>query len=498
MVGVARIFDESELSDIIKLYNDGNSLLFIATKYNVDNHKISKILKSKNISIRNASSYQFPATAKPLLDKLWLEAQLKTKTAYEIADELSVSTNCVYTYIEKHKIILVVKNADITKDKLIKLYVDEKKNTRTIAKIFNTGKSTILDYMKLYGIKSRTSNELNNKYAKYPFLTKELLAQLYVNEKLSTHAIGKKYNIPQIVISRLLCDYDIPRKTINDYVILSAGEQKLADYVKSVYGGIVVRNKQLVFNNKKHEADIFLPDINVAIEYNGLRWHSDEFKKPSYHKDKFKFFADNNIRLIQIWEDWWLNNTDIVKSIVSNVIKIDNKKLYARKLILKKISSSEIVNFLEHNHIQGCGNSSIAYGLFDGSELIQIISFRKYKEYYEIDRIATKLYISVIGGLQKLFKAFLNEYKPSKIITYSSNDLFTGKAYERLGFKFVGYTEPRYYYFKKQSRYDRRNFQKHKLVAKGFDINKTETKIMKENGYKKFYDSGNSKFEYIL
>jgi hypothetical protein len=66
-----------------------------------------------------------------------------------------------------------------------------------------------------------------------------------------------------------------------------------------------------------------------------------------------------------------------------------------------------------------------------------------------------------------------------------------------LGFKFVGKTQPNYYYIIDGIRHHRFNFRKDKLIKKGFDANKTEHEIMLERGLNRIYDSGNLKFEYL-
>ena len=63
-----------------------------------------------------------------------------------------------------------------------------------------------------------------------------------------------------------------------------------------------------------------------------------------------------------------------------------------------------------------------------------------------------------------------------------------------LQLEFDSITPPNYWWQKQQKRYNREQFQKHKLVEKGYDPNKTETEIMYELGYTKIYNSGNLKF----
>jgi hypothetical protein len=54
---------------------------------------------------------------------------------------------------------------------------------------------------------------------------------------------------------------------------------------------------------------------------------------------------------------------------------------------------------------------------------------------FELIRYASAGY--VVGGASRLLTAFIREYNPSKIISFSQNDYFDGSMYSTLGFKLV-------------------------------------------------------------
>jgi hypothetical protein len=65
--------------------------------------------------------------------------------------------------------------------------------------------------------------------------------------------------------------------------------------------------------------------------------------------------------------------------------------------------------------------------------------------------------------------------------------------------KFLGLSNPNYWYFKPSSqlkRHHRFNFRKAKLISEGFGSNKTEWQIMQERGFDRIWDCGNMKFIY--
>jgi len=116
---------------------------------------------------------------------------------------------------------------------------------------------------------------------------------------------------------------------------------------------------------------------------------------------------------------------------------------------------------------------------------------------YEMYRFCNKLNTNIIGGVDKLWKYFTNNYNPTEVITYANRCYSNGNLYKQLGFKFIGKTDPNYYYVINNNRKYRFSFRKEILIKEGFDPNKTEHEIMLERKVYRIYDSGNLKFIYL-
>jgi len=287
----------------------------------------------------------------------------------------------------------------------------------------------------------------------------------------------------------------------------SKNEKEVLDFIKSFYDKEIIENSREFFkdNDVKYELDIFIPEFNLGIEYNGNFWHSEQQKGKNYHFDKYKASVDRNIELLNIYSHQWINQKEIIKSIIKTKLGLFDKIIYARKCKIKIIDKELEKHFLNENHLQGYVYSTICFGLFYENELISLMSFgesRFEKDKLELLRLVTKINTKAIGGSEKLFKHFLkSEFFNKDLITYSSNDHFSGKIYEKLGFKYLGFVEPSYYYFhlKEESLiYSRQMFQKHKLKDKliNFDENLTEYENMLRNGYDRVWNAGNKKFIY--
>ena len=269
-----------------------------------------------------------------------------------------------------------------------------------------------------------------------------------------------------------------------------------------------IENERNVLSGK--EIDIYVPVHKLGIEFDGLFWHSDVYKDKNYHLNKTKECEEKNIQLLHIFEDEWLNKQEIVKSIIRSKLNIIENKIYARKCKIKEINSNTCIEFLNTNHIQGNINAKIKIGLYYNNELVSVMIFGKKRvamgnkiivdNEYEMLRFCNKLNTQVIGGASKLLNYFKKTYNPKSILTFADRRYSNGNLYKQLGFKFIGNTQPNYWYFKKNgiTRYHRFGFRKNILITEGFDPNKTERQIMNERGYFRIYDCGHMKFEFIF
>lgn len=277
-----------------------------------------------------------------------------------------------------------------------------------------------------------------------------------------------------------------------DYSI-SNKEKELCEFIEHL-GFEIIKNSRIVIPPK--ELDIYIPSKNIAIEFNGNYWHTElNNKDKNYHNNKTIECGKKNIQLIHIWEYEWDNHKDIVLSRIKSKLNLNNK-IYARKTLCKKIMSN-ISYFINQNHIQGNCASSIQYGLYYNDILISVMTFGKSrynKQYdYELLRFCSLKEINVIGGASKLFSAFLRDYNPNSVISYSDRRWNTGSLYSSLGFNHSHTSKPSYFYTNDYINFENRiKFQKHKLsnILDNFNPNHSEWENMKNNGYDRHWDCG--------
>jgi hypothetical protein len=272
----------------------------------------------------------------------------------------------------------------------------------------------------------------------------------------------------------------------------SIKEKELFEFVKSIYIDEVIQSYR-----DGLEIDIYLPNLKIGFEFNGLYWHSDEYKDKNYHLNKTNYFKEKDIRIIHIWEDDWSFKRPIIESQIKSLLGI-NERIYARKCYVKELKN--VSDFLNNNHIQGSDNSNIKLGLFYNDKLISVMTFNKLEGRkkmndgeYNLSRFCNKLNTNVVGGASKLLKHFIIHNNPLRIVSYADKDWSNGGLYEKLGFSIEYETKPDYKYVIGGVRKHKSNYRKSNIGG-----NLSESKEMKKRGVCKIWDCGKIKFDISL
>lgn len=256
------------------------------------------------------------------------------------------------------------------------------------------------------------------------------------------------------------------------------------------------------------EIDIFIPSKNIGIEYNGLRWHGENFGKgKSYHYDKMMKARENGIYLIQVFEDEYLHNKNIVYDKIFNSIGLDGDKPKINARECEVFSGSgkndKIVEFLDNNHIQGYAGNSVYYYCTHKGEMIGAMLFKNEGDCWNLVRFCTDNRYICRGVASKLFKHFVRDYKPETVKSFldrrwSHND--DNNVYTKMGFVKDSILGPEYRYTKGNGeRLHKFGFRKQLLLRKygsEYNLNEsmTENEMTKIIGYDRIWDCGLIKY----
>lgn len=123
----------------------------------------------------------------------------------------------------------------------------------------------------------------------------------------------------------------------------STFENQIVNFIKSIYNGEIKQCDRTVLKSSlcsnwkgNHEIDIWLPDIKLAIEFNGTYFHSDprfynkDFQRIerkitaqdvwNLDKQKYDILINLGIKYLVIWQYDWENNQINCKNIIKNAI----------------------------------------------------------------------------------------------------------------------------------------------------------------------------------
>ena len=335
--------------------------------------------------------------------------------------------------------------------------------------------------------------QLVDKYAdKYDYS----LFEKYDNNKTKIPVICKKHGIFYVSVNNHLRGKGCPicGKTI------SKPENEIYNYICSFLNEkeVIKRNKSLLGNR---ELDIYIPSKNIAIEYNGLVWHSEKFNKDrNYHINKLVECNKKGVNLIHIFEDEWLEHKDVVLSKIKHIIGYDDsEKIFARNCTIKEVNKDVSEKFLNENHIQGFSKSTVYLGAYLGENIVSIMSFiNEGNGKWNLNRFATSINYRCVGIASKLFKHFVRKYNPIEIKSFADRRWtisIDNNLYTKLGFTLFNVLKPDYRYVNGQKREHKFGYRKEKLHRKyGVPIEWTEYEMTKHLKFYRIWDCGLLKY----
>ena len=427
------------------------------------------------------------------------DESVKTKTENTCLERFGTTTNLTTSdskknyaakMIEKYGVDNPFKSKkvqQIIKDTNIEKYgVDNPSKSAVVKEKINT------THINRYGrIRECQTHFTDESYLlKY---NKQALIELY-KPGVSVKDIAEKLNVGH---SQLCVQF----RNLDIAIHQTVGQQQVYDFIKSIYSGNIIFNDRKILDGK--EIDILIPELNVGFEYDGIFWHSqDSSGKTNYHKEKDVLSQSKGIKLYHILDIEWKTKQDLVKSRICSILG-KNKTIYGRKTSIKILDKKIAHRFFNDNHIQGPAGASLYVGLeFEGA-LVAAMSFGKSRyniTQFELIRFCNISGLNVIGGASKLFKFAAKQLNATEIISFCDIRWGTGKVYSHIGFTHIRDNGPSYIYTNQYKTLESRvKYQKHKLekLLPIFDKNVSEWENMKNNGFDRYWNSGNAVYMWV-
>lgn len=282
-------------------------------------------------------------------------------------------------------------------------------------------------------------------------------------------------------------------------------QDELHEYIKSICPENAIRYDCRSILNESQELDIYIEDLGIAIEFNGLFWHNSDYaiygKQPipmMYHYNKTEECNERGIRLVHVFEDEWYFKQKLCKSMLKKIIQPSTMRhIDASKCSISQIASQfEKEHFLIKYSFYGVDGSSIAYGLLYNQHLVAMMTFSKTRnnkqyEWQILNYVEVNSFI-VDGGFNKLYDAFVQDAMPKSICMYVSRDWNTSRDFAEC-LRYVKTLDPKLYW----TTCDRQRMKGTSITSANansilckYDSTKSFKQNMNDNGYYRIYDSG--------
>ncbi len=503
-------------------------------RYGVDNaHKVKEVIEKTKTTCLEKYGVDSPLKSEPIKNKVKATNLEKYGKEWVTQTEMFKSKSkhtCVARYGVEYN---MQRNSAVESFKNVCLSRYGVDNPSKVAKIRENAKNTCIkkygaaNVMRLSLFKNKVKNTCLYKYGTTSPLGNESIKRkilttnntrfynsLFLNDRLRG-LVTPMFTLSEFVGANVTYKFKcmkcgavfedtlykgrIPRCGVCFPFVKSQYENNISNWLEEIGIKSVVRNTRKII--PPYELDIYLPDYNVAIEFDGLFFHSEigGNKDRGYHLNKTNLCENAGITLLHIFEDEWIEKQDIVKNIILNKLKLITNKVYARKCTVDTVNYEEATSFLIANHLQGSAVGNKIFGLYYSTELVSIVVLSKprfNKNYqYELIRSCSKVGVNVVGGFNKLIQHAVKVLDITSIISYVDKRYFTGSGYT--AWSFLHDSQPSYSYIKDYKiRKSRLIFQKHKIATSEEDKNLTEWQLMQLGGYDRIWDCGNKVYEY--
>jgi hypothetical protein len=312
-----------------------------------------------------------------------------------------------------------------------------------------------------------------------------MLAELINCDVSTVHLMANQYNIP------------LPPRP------KSFQEEQMVQFLENNNISFITNTKKIIPSGL--ELDFYFPNHNLAIEINGLYWHSEISggKDKNYHYNKWKECDDLGITLLSINEDefyerqqFWFNK------ILYMTGKLSLKKIHARKC--KVVELDNVSGFLNKHHLQGSCNSTHKFGLIYEEQLVSVMTFGNPRSNksgtIDLSRFCNHSGYLISGGASRLLSNFIKKYGNDceEIISFSDNNYSNGMVYKTLGFSLDYNLSSDYKYIINEKTYHKALYRK-AAIFKKFDIPEdikqcSEWELMQYLGHDRIWDTGKKKW----
>lgn len=270
----------------------------------------------------------------------------------------------------------------------------------------------------------------------------------------------------------------------------SKAERNLVEYIETL--GVTV-NTQVRGLVQNRVSDVYIPESNTIIEFNGVYWHSDKFIEKTMHEDRFAAARCAGITLVTVWEDDWTHKREAVESRIKYYVKGHDETGQCTPTGINKLEASE---FFEKYHVYAdLPDDRLIYGLKYNSNIVSAVSCSVNDATLTVEN-----FVSTVMSA-KWFDTLLchalenvcatNSIEKVQIIV--NNDMPEDYVLQENGFVIDTHVPAEYTYLIRSRRVTEVDISKEifeKLPSLKYDANLSTKELIDLNGLKKIWDSG--------
>lgn len=357
--------------------------------------------------------------------------------------------------------------------------------------------------VKKYGVDNISQADSNKDKIKKSWVTKsQEELQDIVNRRRTTSlerygvdSPAKSQEVKDRISKTCMERYGVPFYTLTSRLSMSNDSKPNREFADKLSASNISYSREFVVGRKRFDfkVDNNLVEIDPTETHNST-WgiFGEDGINPEYHLLKTKLATEHGYRCIHVW-DW--DDPDKIISLLKPRIK-----LFARKCEVKELTSSEAKQFIDNYHLQNYVKSDINLGLIYEGQVVSVMTFGKprYNKKFEYELLRYCSSYNVVGGAQKLFKYFINNFQPRSIVSYCDYSKFTGGVYKDLGFNFESMSIGRHWYNLKTKIHITDNLLRQRgfdqLFGTSFGKGTSNDELMKEYGFLEVYDAGQGRY----
>lgn len=237
--------------------------------------------------------------------------------------------------------------------------------------------------------------------------------------------------------------------------------ERLVDTMLTGFSGRVLKNDRTLI--APLELDFYFPDFGIAIEVNGLYWHSEaNLRDQDFHASKYSLCSSKGVQLLTLWEDDLLERYELVKNQLLQKLQI-GETASSSECRVQRIDAIEAYRFFSDKCFQTVSiddsvGSPVSYGLFLQEKLLAVSAWSVLGKSAELLGYASSMLVPA-DTFCRLLEGFQEECSQvSSITAVTSNEFAYEAEIKSSGFVVVEKLEPDFSYLVKGKRVSKSHY----------------------------------------